>query len=60
MINVCKCEYGECPNAKNCKRFLEAVGEIMNFKAICNESNNYERIIRKIEIDTSKIESEAK
>ena len=46
MINVCKCEFKECTHSQECKRFMEAVGEIINFKVICNGENDYEWIIK--------------
>jgi len=46
MNMICKCEFKDCPNSQQCKRFLESTGEIMNFKAICKEENQYKWICK--------------
>ena len=35
------CDNDKCKYSKNCIRFLTKNGEILNFKAICNEETNY-------------------
>jgi len=49
MAGICRCDYSECEHKDDCRRQKET-GEIMNFKEICNKSNDYIRIIK---IETS-------
>jgi hypothetical protein len=45
-MNICDCIFEDCVNKNNCKRGLKLFqGEPIDFRFICNEENNYERII---------------
>lgn len=46
MAGLCKCENSDCINKDKCKRFKDTIGDLMDFKFICNESNNYQWIIK--------------
>lgn len=41
-MNICSCKFNDCINSQQCKRFLEATGEVMNFKVICTNDNSYQ------------------
>jgi len=45
MAGICRCEYSSCEHVNDCRRQKET-GELMNFKEICNKSNDYIRIIK--------------
>lgn len=45
MAGICRCDYLDCEHKDDCRR-LKEVGELMNFKAICNKENDYIRIIK--------------
>ena len=44
-MNICSCLHEACPNLHNCRRY-KLDGELMDFKVICKESNNYEYLIK--------------
>jgi hypothetical protein len=55
-IAICN-DDGKCPHSKECFRFIDKTGELMNLKEICNEANNYE-LLWKIETNIIKKEDE--
>lgn len=40
-MGIAVCQREGCPKASSCVRFLTKEGEVINFEAICNESNDY-------------------
>lgn len=45
-LKLSKCKNKKCKKKKNCFRFNDAKGEIILFKNLCSENNNYEWLIK--------------
>jgi hypothetical protein len=55
-LRFAKCEYDKCVKKDNCERFVKATADVVNYKNICGQWNNYrwyepieKEIIEKIE-----------
>ena len=58
MAGIADCNNnGECPHNKECFRFLDRSGELMNLKEICTKDNNY-KLLWKVETNIIKKEDD--
>lgn len=46
---MCRCENKKCKRRKDCLRFKDADGELMQFKNICHKVNGYKWFIKRIQ-----------